>query len=338
MFRDLKHFIGKHFVCLICSLLYLILGGFLLGGTIYSFAIALFFYIVSVMVAFSPLGEKLFRYMSGIRSLETKQEKDYLNPIFKDVQRSIKRLGKPTKRRIEICVIDKMEVNACAVGRNTIAVTKGAMKFFTEEQLKGVIAHEMGHIGADDSKANIFLLIGSGYLYLFILLANLFILLADKITTVTGDKSIGKFLCSVFKAITNIFMFLFTFPMKIALAIESRKKEYRADRTAYKLGYGEDLISALYLLEKLNLGDNRDFMQKMTASHPRTTARIEQLESYVEQKEPIAKENNPSRARPKREIESTDDLIDGDRPKKKQVHKTGITEDLVDGDLIREKR
>lgn len=45
------------------------------------------------------------------------------------------------------------------------------------------------------------------------------------------------------------------------------------------------MIEALYLLEKISLGDNSTIIQKMTASHPRITKRIEYLESLDEQSE-----------------------------------------------------
>lgn len=42
------------------------------------------------------------------------------------------------------------------------------------------------------------------------------------------------------------------------------------------------MIEALYLLEKISLGDNSSIIQKMTASHPRLTLRINKLEALDE--------------------------------------------------------
>ena len=282
MFSDLKYIVKNHFPCVLCSIIYFILGGIFLGGSLYSYILALVFYVVSIAIALSPVGEKLFRLMNGIRSLETNEEKEYINPIYVEVRRSVRRINAPIKGRIEICVIDKMHINACTIGKRTVAVTKGALKAFSEEQLKGVIAHEFGHICGHDTVANLFLYIGSGYLYLYILVSNLIIAGINKYFYLNNkERSMGKslwsFVCNIFKAI----LFFSTLLIKITLAFESRKNEYEADKMAYQLGYGEELISALYLLEKMSLGDNSNFIQKMTASHPRTTARIGKLESYV---------------------------------------------------------
>lgn len=42
------------------------------------------------------------------------------------------------------------------------------------------------------------------------------------------------------------------------------------------------MIDALYLLERISLGDNSTIIQKMMASHPRITLRIKNLEALDE--------------------------------------------------------
>jgi heat shock protein HtpX len=55
-----------------------------------------------------------------------------------------------------------MSVNACAMGKHTIAVTKGAMKTFSEEELKAILSHEVAHILNMDTMALIYTMIGNG--------------------------------------------------------------------------------------------------------------------------------------------------------------------------------
>lgn len=64
------------------------------------------------------------------------------------------------------------------------------------------------------------------------------------------------------------------------MAINSRKNEFKADMFSYAMGYDSDMIEALYLLEKISLGDNSTIIQKMIASHPRITLRIKHLEEF----------------------------------------------------------
>jgi len=119
-----------------------------------------------------------------------------------------------------------------------------------------------------------FLLVASGYFYLFVSLLNFIIVLFEKTSTVAKDKS-------VIRAVISAVIFIIQSLMKLVLAIESRKRELKADRQAYDWGFGAELISALYLLEKISLGNYQNFKQRLTASHPRTTLRIAHLENQV---------------------------------------------------------
>jgi Zn-dependent protease with chaperone function len=261
------------------------LGGLLLGGTVCSFIIAYVIYAVSVMIALSRVAEKLFRFYYGIRSVETNEEMELLKPIFDDVTNVIEQdefVCKKVYNRIELCIIDRLEVNACAVGRGTIAVTKGAMRAFDEEQLKGIVAHEAAHLTNGDTIAKMYLLVGSGYFYLAVSLFKLIASSMDKITQNIKGNSLGGLSCSVARTVANIIVSVLSLFSQIALAMKSRKIEYRADKTAYDWGFGENLISALYTLEKISLGDDRTVKQKLTASHPRVTARIGRLEGMGE--------------------------------------------------------
>ena len=81
--------------------------------------------------------------------------------------------------------------------------------------------------------------------------------------------------------------------MQAVMSISSRRSEFRADRFVYELGYGEKLVQAFYLMEKIQLGDNRNILQKMTANHPRITARIERLEALLDQENAMQSELLP---------------------------------------------
>ncbi|MDR2531661.1 MAG: M48 family metalloprotease [Oscillospiraceae bacterium] len=284
MYKDFERLMQNHSLYMLCSLVYLYLGFMLLGNEIYGYIITIGFFILTVVIVFSPLAEKLLRFTNGIRSIETNEEREYLMPIFNEVMSTIPQeeieLNKKS-RKIELCIIDKIQVNACAMGRRTVAITKGAMKAFDEEQLKGVIAHEVAHIRTGDTVADLYLRLACGYFYLFVLLFKLITLFMDKISLATKEKSVGSYLCSLTRTTSKFAVSLILLLTQIVSAIESRKREYRADRVAYEWGLGENLISALYLLEKISLDDSRTITQKMTASHPRTTARIGRLEGMA---------------------------------------------------------
>ncbi|MDR2571858.1 MAG: M48 family metalloprotease [Oscillospiraceae bacterium] len=285
MLKNLNNIINNHYLSFICSLIYFLLGGTLLAlliGKPVGFLIAFILYIISVILAVSPTAEELYRFLHNIRKIETNEERDYLIPILTDVIETMSQEKPEDKKKlekIEIFIIDKLDINAYALGSATIAITKGAIKAFDEDQLKGVLAHEIAHIRNFDTIANMFVFIASGFFYLFVLLFQFIISLTEKTTSDEKKESVGTYLSAFIKGIFKIFLFIFSFLIQITLAIERRSKEYIADETAYELGFGDELISALYLLEKISLGDYKDLKQRLTASHPRTTARIGRLES-----------------------------------------------------------
>jgi len=269
-------------IYLVCSLFYYVISSLLLGGAAKSFLIVLIVYAVSLIIGFSPLGEKLLRLLNRVRPLETKRETEYLQPLFDEVYERAKEKNKHL-RRIEICVIDNMTVNAIALGRKTIAVTKGAMQTFTEDELKAVIGHEIAHLVHGDTMASIYAIVGNGILSVFVLLARLFLLLLDWIqSAIMGKYSIFSALMLLLRLYFEFCIWFLNFGLQVILSVNSRKNEFKADLFSYSIGYDSDMIEALYLLEKISLGDNSSIIQKMIASHPRITLRIKHLEEFDE--------------------------------------------------------
>ncbi len=269
-------------IYLVCSLFYYVISSLLLGGTAKSFLIVFVVYAISLIVGFSPLGEKILRLLNRVRPLETKRETEYLQPLFEEVYERVKEKHK-IFRKIEICVIDNMTVNAIALGRRTIAVTKGAMQTFTEEELKAVIGHEIAHIVHGDTMASIYSVIGNGIFSVFVLLARLFLLFIDWIQCAfTGKRSIFSALMLIIRLYFEFTIWFLNFWLQVILSVNSRKNEFKADLFSYSIGYDTDMIEALYLLEKISLGDNSSIIQKMIASHPRITLRIKHLEEFDE--------------------------------------------------------
>lgn len=269
-------------IYLVCSLFYYVISSLLLGDTGKSFLIVFVVYAVSLIIGFSPLGEKLLRLLNRVRPLETKRETEYLQPLFDEVYARAKEKYKRL-RKIEICVIDNMTVNAMALGRRTIAVTKGATQTFTEDELKAIIGHEVAHLVHGDTMAFIYAIIGNGILSVFVLLARLCLLLLDWVQSAfNGKRGFLSILMLILKLYFEISIWIFNFGLQIILSVNSRKNEFKADMFSYAIGYDSDMIEALYLLEKISLGDNSTIIQKMVASHPRITLRIKKLEELDE--------------------------------------------------------
>ena len=266
-------FARKNPMLLVCSSVYYLLSVCLISVEWWSWLLVAAVYAVAICAAFSPFGEWLMRTLNHARRLESAEEKNSLRPLFKEVYGKAK-AANPELGEIKLFMIDSMSVNACAMGIRTIAVTKGAMKTFSEEELKAILSHEIAHILNRDTMAALYALIGNGIFMLVILPLKLFFAF---VRISDGFERLGAICEAILGAIIAAFLFL----MQMAMAVNSRDAERRADEYTLTLGYGESMVEALYLLEKLSLGGEGSVIKKLLASHPRVTARIERLETAL---------------------------------------------------------
>ena len=250
-----------------------------------------------MLFAFSYPGELLLRIIENIRPLYHREEKEYLLPIFEEVYEEAKKVN-PELKNIKMCISDQMHINAYAIGRHTVAVTKGAMETLDEEELKGFIGHEIGHIVNKDTMAHLFLYVGSSLFSLAILITRLFIIAADIVCSIMGGIISGirsplwfavvkLFHLSVilWKIIFEFLLIALTFFINFLSSIESRENEYRADEYSSSIGFGHELIDALYLLEKTMLSGESTIAEKLQATHPNLAKRIANLESILNSEE-----------------------------------------------------
>ncbi len=285
IFDKIIGFLERNYIYILWSIVNFFLTFFILGTNIYSFIFCLIIYTMSIAVALSPLGEEILKLINGVRKLYTRREKDYLIPLFEEICEEVKEQH-PDLPNLEICIMDSLTVNACAMGRHTIAVTRGAVETFTEDELKGVLLHEIGHIVHGDTKATLLNLIGNGLFSIGVITVKCALLILDLVLIPFFKRTGGiiALISSIIHFVFDILLIGFTLTGNIILSINSRENEYRADRFAFENGYDEDLISALYLLQKMSLGENMELIQRMQASHPHIAKRIGALE-YLEDKE-----------------------------------------------------
>ncbi|MDO5577281.1 MAG: M48 family metalloprotease [Fibrobacter sp.] len=251
-----------------------------------AFIICLVLYFISIPMALI-FGEPILKVLNGVRPVETKQEKEYLTPIFESVLNEVLERHLHLSE-IKLHIIDTININAKAIGSHTVAVTKGAIEFFSEEELKSIILHEIAHIYNGDTKALIINKVGNGFLSVYIVFVNIFFRTLDFLF-IDLDDSDTTHLSGLFRALflfirlsANLTVYLILMTGNIILSKNSRKNELEADRFVFNLGYGEELKSALYLMQKISMSENLKLVDKIQQSHPRISKRIEQLESLLD--------------------------------------------------------
>jgi heat shock protein HtpX len=259
------------------------------GGNLKSLVIVLILYAVSLSIALSPLGEILLRFMENCRKPATEKEINYLSPIFEEVYQKAIEENPKLNKNIKLYIMDAMYVNAFAIGSKTIAVTQGAVETFSRDELKGIIAHEFGHINYGHTRALLLTYVGNMIFSALVFILHLILILLQTISLIFTTRNIMNIifylLTSLFKALFLVSLFLFVNVGDIILAFNSRAKEKEADTFAHTVGFGKQLIQSLYILQKISMNKKAKLSERLKATHPHTAYRIQHLESLETKEE-----------------------------------------------------
>lgn len=212
---------------LLGALGYLFLGG--LTGLIFFVVIAAVFNLGAYWFS-----DKLALRMAGAREV-TPEEAPRLHRIVDEVV-SLTSLPKP-----KVYIVDNPSPNAFATGRNpkhaVVAATTGIMNLLDDRELKGVMAHELGHVGNRD-----------------ILIGAVAAVIAGAISWITTSMMWSMMFGR--RQENSMLALLAIILMPIAATIVqlsiSRTREYEADRTGAKVTHDPDALADALL--KLHQG------------------------------------------------------------------------------------
>lgn len=264
------------FLWLIINIL-MLFGNIAVINVALAFFASIFLYFIIVNLALSNTAEKVMRAFNDMRRVATQTEKERLLPIFSEVYNTAKENNNYISNNIKLYIVDEMGVNAHCLGNNTIAVTRGLMETMTDDEIKGILAHEFAHNVFGDSQLQILLSIGTSiYLWLFLVLKAVL-----RVFEGNQESGIMKSVISFVRFIVEFAIHIFLLIWTVILCGSSKKKEYRADKFAYDMGYGENLLAALYKLYHMQISDKRKLIDRVQIGHPRTAYRIEKLEALL---------------------------------------------------------
>lgn len=174
--------------------------------------------------------DKMVLRMTGAKEVSRKNLKD----LYEIVDNLAITAGLPTPK---IYVIDDPALNAFATGRNpehgVIVFTRGLLERLNEEEIRGVAAHEMAHIGNRD------ILIGT----IAVIFTSVISMVTHMLYFSGGDRDRGNALFMVIGLVLLLVAPLLATILRLAI---SRKREFLADASGALLTrYPEGLASAL---------------------------------------------------------------------------------------------
>lgn len=234
-----------------------------------------------VVMFLRPVQRLLLSFLYGARR-PNPDELARLEPAWYDVTEQA-RLS-PT--RFVLAVTDSPELNAYACGGHVVVVSTGALDLLPDDELRGVLAHELGHhLGLHTLALTI-----THWLSLpIITLARIGFLLerlAFAAADVLARRSAGLALVGrIVSAVLQVLAWAFLATVLIARRIGDwlgRSSEFAADERAIEMGYGRHLAMALRRVHAMERVDGLDNPRpRAIGSHPSAVLRTARIEARM---------------------------------------------------------
>jgi len=238
------------------------------------------------------LSRKMAKWIAKVRLIpENPSDPDQAH-LVQSIQRLTQEAGIPMP---EVGIYESKEINAFATGpskkRSLIAVSTGLLGRMNQDEIEGVLAHEVSHIANGDMVTMTLL---QGVVNAFVMfLARIAAFAISGLGKQKGER--GSFFS--YMMLTFLFEFVFMFFGMMVIAAYSRFREYRADNGGAKLAGKDKMIEALNSLRVMReIKDNRKQNQALAAfkisgskrglisllsTHPPLEKRIERLQASV---------------------------------------------------------
>ena len=234
------------------------------------------------VVLFSrPVQRIVFARMLGARQ-PTPHELLALQPAWNVVSQANHFLP----NRFVLAVVDSNETNAFACGGHLLVVSSYAIEHLRQDQLTGVLAHELSHHMGGHTVA---LTISQWMSLPVVGLARLGIWIRNSAQHATSKFTeqyvAARFFVQALTTLLTAISYLLLSGFKAAQVLNSkvgRASEYRADARAAQMGFGHELVSALRNVDKHEVQKGMRLRPTLsTSTHPPAGTRVAKLEALL---------------------------------------------------------
>lgn len=280
----------KSVLLVVLFFIFLIVLGFVLSLVVGDFSLLIISLLISIVMTLVSYykGDKIALWSTGAKPI-TKEENKYLYNIVENLCITT---GVPAPK---IYIIDDPAINAFATGRNpelaSVAVTTGAIQKLENEELEGVIAHELSHIKNYDIRFMMLVAVLVGAVSIF---ANIF-LRGGSLFRGRGNRDSGQ-AGGILMIVGLVLVILSPIIAELIKLAVSRKREFLADASGSLVTrYPEGLAKALEKIAAENLPMQKHStatahlflsnplksskLKSLFATHPPIEERIKRLRS-----------------------------------------------------------
>jgi heat shock protein HtpX len=220
--------------------------------------------------AFISLGlsRMMAKWMLGVRLIDPTTSDSTQRHLVETIHKLARAAGLTIMP--EVGIYNSPEVNAFATGptrnRSLVAVSSGLLTRMSQDELEGVIGHEISHVANGDMVTMTLL---QGVVNAFVMFLARVLAYALSGIGNRGKSSGNSYL--MFNVLVIVFQIVFMILGSLVVAAYSRYREFRADKGGAKLAGCEKMISALQALQKVQeIRDQRvekPAFQSMKISH-----------------------------------------------------------------------
>lgn len=292
--------------------------------------------IVVYAIVLTPWSDFYYRHKLGLRTpneKELKRIKLAWGLVLKGTADNNIRIPE----NLKIYVKDDNEANAFAVGTSTIAIHTGMlMGRIRDDEIAGVLGHELGHIVNGDTVSLLMSIQGSNVLDLIFWFCKFLVWLMEKAITIMftilgtvwseGNLNAGVLLGKIVGYTGVITGKIIDFFAWIIVRIEtagymlfSRQDELAADRFSVLLGLGKGLKDCLIKISGRERVNKFSIEYILQGTHPPTSERVEKIEIMMrqmqdaEKKEIIEETANTEKDEPSTHINEVVEIVDLDK-------------------------
>lgn len=238
------------------------------------------------LLFFRPIQRLVLLRLLGAR-MPSRAENDALQNAWRPVaQANHIPVGK-----FVLSVTDSDDLNAFASGGHLVVVSSWAINNLSQQELSGVLAHELSHhIGMH----TIALTVGQWLSLPIIVLARIgffFQNIAHAATDTFASQSagasfIGKAVAGALTIVSWVFLSMISFAQIIG-NVAGKGAEFKADETVVAMGFGRELRDALRLVIASGNGERAThWRDRIVTAHPPARTRVARIDAQLRKNPP----------------------------------------------------